>query len=276
VVPADADEHGHEDQLFSIQVRSSCGATSGQLIANYTLNRRSGEARAAENLGKVLTLKGESLARKLARSAGDRILSLNEAKCLASAAAKSLPGWNDADSSLSIRQVASAIALVRFDVSHLNAGGDTTSTHGFTVDRTTTQVVDEESGFIAMSAEIGSLTARLIAVRKPLLLSEVEAVEVARQIPTIAAKGPGACVQSGGPLSLDRIFIAVGDRCQGGSPAGNIILVAVDPSNGEVTDKERRPIKSSSATRVASELLAKLAAERTALRGALDVLCRAE
>lgn len=127
-----------------------------------------------------------------------------------------------------------------------------------------------------MAADLGSLLSKLLAVREPLLLSEFDAIEIARQLPVVAAMGPKACFGAGGPLSLADILVDVQSRCPQRSDSKDDVLIAIDPSTGAARDRDEKPIQSLAAERVAHELLAKLTQERATVRESLNAICLAQ
>src|SRR5258708_34834662 len=84
---------GEADEV-SFWVRGGCGPTRGQLIENYKVNRWTGTVTLwGDNPLPVADEEGKLFAERLMLQVHSRILSADEAKCLALEAAKALPGW---------------------------------------------------------------------------------------------------------------------------------------------------------------------------------------
>ncbi len=79
---------------LDFQVRLNCGSSAGQLLNNYSVNRRTGAVRLwGDDPLPVADRAGEGLAANLIDQARARVLSNQEAACVALTAAKSLPDW---------------------------------------------------------------------------------------------------------------------------------------------------------------------------------------
>ena len=86
--------YGDEASNLGVQVRYGCGPYAGALIGNYGVDLWTGAVHQGESKKRISNPEGQALAKTLLQAAASRILSENEARCLALAAARSLPDWD--------------------------------------------------------------------------------------------------------------------------------------------------------------------------------------
>ena len=141
-----------------------------------------------------------------------------------------------------------------------------------TVDLRTAMVRDDETGLSIASSGLGGLASKMIELRAPLWLNEVDAASIALRIPRmLQALQTGCKIYTGGAFhSSDSI---VGISCQDERPE-NSPSVAIDLRTGAVTDpRTGTAIGTPEAARLASKLLAVRLERRTELRTELDSAC---
>lgn len=266
--------YGDALDKLGVQVRYGCGSYAGQLINNYEIDLKTGAAVELESRRSSRNPEGDQLARVLLKGAAARVLSPEEGRCLALVAAKSLPDWGGPGRSVSVEQSGPFGSRFR---AHLRAQDPPMVAERFlTVDRTTAHVHDDETGAEVVSAGLAALTSKMLALRLPSLLSEADALEIARQVPEVRAQAlkPCSVFSVGGPLSWEDIYIGLQSRCEG-EPTVSNILVAVNPRTGAVTDPDnRKQLESSVAARMARERLEQLAREKISIREDLKEACR--
>jgi hypothetical protein len=261
---------------FAIQVRRQCGPTGGQLIQNYTVNRRTGAVTLwGDDPLPVADRAGEAFARQLVLRAQERTLSTGEARCLALEAAKGLPGWDEAGGSISVEQNGKAehdraqfYDRLRSSIRRAQIG------HNLSVDLATARVRDDETGLDVMSEGLGSLTAKMFALREPLLLTDEDAVSIALQVPAVVAQLRDGCTLSaGGAFRSDQA--QVGLACGGHYTAGT--TVAVNLETGRTSDANTgKALESAESARLAQQLLERIKRRRAELRKEVDAHCRPE
>jgi hypothetical protein len=259
------------------QVRRACGPNAGTLINPYLVNRRTGAVtmgEAAEPMDRL----GHAFATRLLELAHTRSLSPDEARCLALEGAKSLPGWASNDTLVSVQpfpapqvpplepNAAAFTALNRPSLRPLQ------SARLLTVNLSTAQVRDDETGMNLTSAGLGALAAKIVALRAPLLLTDEEAISIALSVPSIAEKIPEGCRLSGGGAYNSNEVVA-GLNCEGHS---NDWSVTINLSTGEVRDAEtRRAIDTTKVGLLAREILDQRKRQKLQLRKEVDTFCLA-
>lgn len=271
-MPAKADE-------FSVQARTACGPERGQLIGNYTLNRRTGAvALWGDNPLPVADADLKAFAERLVLEAQNRVLSTTETRCVALEAARSLPGWSGSDASVSVDvRGTSTHESVQFRAERRSSIRPADSGRGLRVDPRTVRVTDDETGQALMSAGLGSLTSKLLALRQPPWLTDEDAISitVVLQIPSFAKQFQAGCrLWAGGAFRSDEavVGLACGDRQNGGAGTVAVNLKtggATYTATGEVLDSQ-------DSVRLARDLLDKIKRERLELRKSVETVCRAE
>jgi len=261
---------GHE---VAFQVRGSCGPASGMLIDTYTVNRRTGVVTVGEDPPQpVANQAGEIYAAQLISQTQGRILKLSEARCLALAAARNLPGWSGADGRISVEPFYKPAAReTTFTAERLSSARPAQSGRMLTVNLADARVRDDETGLYVASGELGALTAKLLELRAPVSLTDEDAISIALLIPSIATQlGNGCTVAAGGAFRSQQAL--VGLVCK--APNKETLTVAINVRTGEPTDPDTgMRLESADAARLASLLLDKLALSRAELRREVDVLC---
>lgn len=259
---------------FSVQVRHGCGPYAGQWINTYEVDLRTGAIFQLESKQAIKNPEGNALAKTLLRQAIARVLSADEARCLALEAAKSLPGWAGPGHDVSVEPFGEF--SLRFRARLRTQEPPMLASRLLTVDRSTALVHDDQTGIEIVSASLASLVSRMLTLHLPSLLSEADAVEIAQQIPEVRAQAlkPCSVFSIGGPLSWEDVYVAVQSHCEG-APDASSILVAVNPETGAVTDPNTQKLLGSpAAARVAHERLDELEREKSTIRKYLNEACR--
>jgi hypothetical protein len=259
---------------FSFQVRSSCGSSGGMLIGNYDLNRRTGAVTLwGDNPLPVADVAGKELAASLVRQAQGRILSTNEARCLALEAARALPGWSADDSSVTVKPFGKAErGAMRFTAQHSIGARPATSGRMLTVNLATARIRDDQVGMDVMSESLGSLTSKIVELRKPLWLSDEDAVSIVSIIPTVASRLRDGCkLATGGAFRSTEAI--VGLSCEGQNADGG--SVAVNLQTGAVTDADTgKVLESSEGARITRRLIDSIQQRRSELQAEISSACR--
>ena len=264
------------DEIW-IQARCSCSPKGGMLVNNYSVNRRTGIATTWSDDGEpVLDAGGQAFAERLGELARNRRLNSNEARCLALEAAKGLSGWSRNDAVVTVTpfptssvpgpepEKASFTAL-----NHLSS--EPLEIDGFlTVDLSTAEVRDNQTGMNVSSAGLGALRAKVIALREPVILTDEEAMSIALSTPSVAVRIPKGCVLSGGGAYYPDQVVA-GVACKDGS---NHWAIEINLKTGEIVDAEtRKTVDPTGATLSAREFLDKRKRELVQVHNELDALC---
>jgi len=258
------------------QVRRACGPDAGTLINPYLVNRRTGAVSMGEAGEPALDRAGRAFATRLLALARARRLSADEARCIALEGARSLPGWGGNDAVVSVQplptpQVRPLEADVAFTALNRPSSRPLQSARPLTVNLSTGQVRDDETGLSLVSAELGALVAKIVALRAPLVLSDKEAISIALSVPSVAEKIPEGCRLSGGGAYNPNEVVA-GPNCEGRSGDWS---VTVNLSTGEVRDAETRKIvDATKAGRLAREILDERKRQSSQLREEVDAFCR--
>lgn len=265
--------YGYVLTRASVQVRHGCGPYAGQLINNYEVDLQTGAIVQLETKQSIKAPEAAALAKVLLKQAEARVLSPDEARCLALEAAKSLPGWGGAGHDVSVEPFGAF--SVWFHARLRTQDPPMVTSRSLTVDRSTAIVHDDQTGMNIMSPGLASLASKMLALHLPSLLSEADAVKIAEQIPEVRAQAQKPCsvFSVGGPLSWEEILVGVQSHCEG-APEASTVLVAVNPETGNVTDpKNQKHFGSPAAARTARERLDALDREKMAIRNDLSVAC---
>jgi hypothetical protein len=269
--------YGDTLDVLGVQVRCGCGPYAGQWIDTYDINLRTGVVSgAAGPQGKkpLESPEGEALARRLLKEAAARLLSPGEARCLALEAAKSLPGWGGPGHQVSVQPLG-ALGVRFRALLHMEDHPPVSTDWFLTVDPSTASVHDDKTGMDIVSPGLAALASRMLILRLPSLLSDFDALEIAREVPKVKAHAAEPCsvVYVGGPLSWDKIFVTVQTHCEGSAEVRNL-SVEIDASTGAVIEPDTgKQIESSGAARVVRERLEALRRERTVTRESLEATC---
>jgi hypothetical protein len=257
-----------------VQVRSGCGPTAGQLIDNYVVDLRSGVVTELNSKVPVRNPEGDALAGAMLKTAAASILSPEEARCLALEAARSLPGWGGSGRSVSVDQ--SGPFALRFHARLRAQDPLLTEERDLAVDRATAHVRDDYTGMEVVSPGLAALASKMLALRLPPLLSDQDALYIARQTPEIQAQAlkPCSVFSVGEPPSWEGIYVGVQSHCEGSQDESHTVVV-IDPKTGAVTGPDgRSQLVSGAAQRAARERLEELERDRRSTRESLDSACQ--
>jgi hypothetical protein len=281
---------GVEGEDVTFQVRRECGPASGQLVYNYTVNRRTGDVTLlGDNPQHVLNPAGKEYADNLIRQARQRTLSVREGQCVALEAAKALPGWSAPDAIVSVNQLSEATtpsfgsALEKlglpalppaksFTASRTSSIRPTETGRTLTVDLSTALVRDDETGMYIRSAGLGTLTSKMIALRAPLWLTDEDAVSIALLIPRVHQSLRNGCrAEGGGAFQATRTLVGVSCPASGSLRAS---VVSIDLETGRIADPDSgKVLESPEAAHLASQLLANKQNDRSELKRELQATC---
>ena len=263
------------DQL-AFQVRNSCGTNSGMLIGNYQVNRRTGLVTLwGDEPQPVASAEGQLLAAQLVAQARRRIISTEEARCLAAEGARSLPGWEGADGTTGVRpfgQVNEMETTIQFTATRHSNISPTESGRMLTINLASALVRDDQTGLNIMSGGLGALTNKLLGLRSPLLLSDEDSLVVALLIPRVATNLRGGCrLSTGGAFYSQQSLLGV--SCGGKNIRDSNILV--DLRNGEVVDPQTGgSLSTPESTRAARDMLDHAKEHRSELEREVGKACR--
>ena len=261
-----------EPDRLSFQVRVGCGPDGGQMIGSYTLDRRTGAVTSFDQPSIVRSSEGDALAKRLVGQARARVLSDGEARCLALEAARGFPGAGEKDSKVSVRGVGNDGSSSDFTAQDFLAGVPVATERSLTVDRSTGQVLDLGTATSVMSAGVGTLAAKLLALREPIQLTYEDAATVALRIPEIAAMVPDGCRLSVGdaPSSFQvGAVVSCGGQSRGDS-------LEINLGTGEVTGEGQRRFGSPAEVELAGQILDDQRRRHAALRKEIESACSRE
>lgn len=270
-----------DDKLW-VQARGRCfdGSSQSTLINNYVVDRRNGVVFLGEG---ETPLRSESLHRRQSEviaAARRRVLSNEEARCLAKKAMESLARVRETGDSFELQMTVSANEekAVFSGVHRLPSVRVTTSTT-VTVDKRTGEVVENATGASFLSDEFSLLAARVLAQRVPVILTTDDAVEIARVHPAFAGYRSLKCTEIAAStleVLAERRFVGLVGHCAG-DPAHPDISVSVDLRTGRVLDeRNQRELTSPESAAVASRLLAVLHSRRRNIQKLIESACAAE
>jgi len=262
---------------FAFQVRSTCGSGSGMLIGNYTVNRQTGAVTLwGDDPQPVADAEGEVLAKQLVAQARQRILSTEEARCLALEAARSLTGWSGTDANVSVKpfgKVNRFESTMRFTATRSSSARPAQSGRLLTVNVAAALVRDDETGLNIVSAAVGALTSKMVELRAPLWLTDEDALSVGMLIPRVAANLRDGCkLYTGGAFYSHQAVMGV--SCpEGRNMRDSNVLVNLQ--TGEANDPDTgKSLDSAESGRIARELLKQKKTRRAELQKEVDAACR--
>lgn len=262
------------DEQVDFQVRRSCGSNIGTLINNYTVNRRTGLVKLwGDDPQAVADESGRSLAKQLLVQARRRVLSGGEAACLALEAAKSIPGWREAKATIAIEPLGnSKSGRLEFNATFRELARPATAARSISVDLTTGRTRDNETGQDLDSAGTGGLKSKILKLRNPPWLTDVDALSVALEIPELASRAKDPCrLWAGGAVSstTTQVRLACDGRVSNDAP-----IVTVNLQTGQIVDgRTGKLLESPEARRVAQQLLADRERERMLVQKDLGEAC---
>ena len=273
--PTYSPQYSGADELW-FQVRVSCGTKGGQLLDSYTVNRRTGAVTTwGDNPRNVLDADGRTLAAQLVRNARQRILTNEEAQCMAGAGAKALPGWSGAEVTVSVKTFGNLDAVEStqlFLATYRSSSPPLETGRMLTVFLAEPRVRDDSTGMNVMSAGIGDLISRIVEIRQPAWLRPDEAARVAQVVLRITASLRDGCrLTGGGTFYSEAIPIVV--SCQDVAVPESQVLVNL--RTGAVTDPNTgQSLESPESVRVARELLAQAQRRRDERQKEIESVCR--
>lgn len=263
-----------EDLAF--QVRSTCGSYSGAQLGHYTVNRFTGEVVLwGDNPEAVSDAEGRAFAKRLVAQARQRILSADEARCLALEAARGLPGWAETDALVSVKPFGKANKIdgtKSFVASRSSSVRATESGRMLTVNLATAMVRDDETGLSMMSRALGAVISKVLELRAPPSLTDEDAIAIALLVPSFGTQLQHDCtVYGGGAFRSDQALVAV--SCKGNTVAG--ASVSVNLKTGAVLDlRTGRPVAASEVARAARERLEQIQNRKVELQIEVEAVCR--
>jgi hypothetical protein len=261
---------------LAFQVRSTCGPGSGMLIGNYTVNRRTGAVTLwGDDPKPVADAEGEVLAKQLIAQAWQRILSAEEARCLALAAARSLPGWSETDANVSVKPFGKANrfeSTMQFTATRSSSARPAQSGRMLTVNVAAALVRDDETGLNIMSAALGALTSKMVGLRAPPWLTDEDALSVGLLVSSVAASPRDGCkLYTGGAFYSHQAIMGV--SCPAGDLRDSNVLVNLQTGEAKNPDTGKS-LDSAESGRVARKLLEQIKTRRAELQKEVEAACR--
>ena len=265
--------YGDQDRL-GVQVRFACGAKAGQLLSNYVVNRRTGALTSGldEDLSHIVPETAAFAAALVARAI-QRKLSPAESTCLALEAARGIPGWEGKAASITVEPFGKPTMRNReFTARRRSSDPPIECGRMLNVDTAQVRVRDDETGRYLMSAGLGSLVEKMIMLREPIGLSELDVIDIVGQLPSLTAKLlPGCLLSTGGVFRSDER--QVGLLC-GGSLTQVTSAVSVNIFSGRLKDLESGHYLASAEAAESSRLhLHQAEQRRSDLQRDVDALC---
>jgi hypothetical protein len=266
-------------EKLDFQVRCGCGPRGDMLVNNYTVNRRTGETTSWGDFPKpVLDSEGEAFAKQIVAQAQKRILSLDEARCLAMEAAKALPGWNGADATVSVKQFNKVNTLEQqayFIATLVSPSGPLELGRMLTVFLTEARVRDDETGMDLVSAGVSNLASKLIELRSPAWLSDQDVASIAIVIPRIATNLRDGCKVNAGGLPSYSHETTAGVSCKDVPIRESSILINLQ--TGMVTDPDTgKSLNTAESEKIARQGLDEKNAHRIKLQKEVNDSCMAQ
>jgi len=260
--------------IVSIQVRRSCGPHAGQLVGNYQVNKRNGEVITGwDNPLPVLDIDGEAFAKQIVAQAQERILSLDEAKCLVKEAAKNLPELKKSSTEISIKLSENTISsdnLATFIITDNSNTPHNGKERKFNINLDEVKIYENDSDISVVSPGIDNLVSKLLGLRAPMLLIEREIKDVIIAIPEIANLLTDECVLYARNESLNRSIAGVG--C---NSSVSIKTVYINPQTGEVTDPETgKSLDTPESKKLARLFFDQKLLNKSQLEKEIEVVCR--
>jgi len=267
-----AEVTGDPQRPVTVDVDVRCGSFHDR----YVVNRRTGAVTAWGDSPSPVVGGRESqvLAEQLVAQARTRVLSLPESRCLAQEAPRSLPGWGDPARSITIqtlgREPFSPETLFQLRLKSL--APQTEDAVLLYVDPRTGHVRNVGAATEVMSASLGELLAKLIALRSPPLLSDQEALSIAVKMPALAeiAQRKNCSLIASSALTPEEAQIA--PACDDHYLDGP--RVAISLRDGTVSEAfTGKPIDAPEADMVARRLVSAAREARAHLQGEVNAQC---
>jgi hypothetical protein len=261
---------------IALQMRQFClpnDFAGSSTIGNFEVDRSSGAvdlwpSGQAIQEGQEATNK----ARQLLARAKARVLSVEEAQCLAREAAKADSGSAEVAIAQTNRVAGQPINFaLKYPVSELRG----TVVWSVSVNPRSLAVLDGSNGQMIGSTEVADLLARMRTIREPPALSIPEAIRVALEVPGVTAQISERCAPqiSADPGVGSLRLIMVEDSC-GGYPRISQVVTAVDTLTGKVTDpRNRSSLDTPASLKLAQELLRKADERQVALKKEVARAC---
>jgi hypothetical protein len=272
---------GYDTSVFSIEARGSCwepGDPSSMLINKYTVDRRTGIANVYASKSVVSTPAMREKAKAMLDSAKSRLLSIAESRCIAFEAAKTEFSSRGENVSLSLEEIpANNNPWQSFHAEGRVGAERATISRQYSVSRETGSVWNEQTGSEVVSAGLGALRSRILALRNTPTLSLEDALAVALRVPSILAKMSDGCSRAEtaeNSASADEVFIAIHNRCPGGADAVEV-AAAVNMITGAVSSpRTHARLKSPEADQAAREIFSRINNSRLNERLTIEAQCR--
>jgi hypothetical protein len=273
-------EWSFDSSVFLIQARGECwspGAPSSLLINNYAVDRRTGAVRVEGSKSVVSTPAIRRKAQALLDVAKARLLTVAETRCMAFEAAEAEFMSSAETNPLSVTEIPASDDRWQGFAVVGRAGVDRTSVaRDYYVSRETGRVWNEQNGSEVVSAGLGELRSRILALRNTPALSLEDALVVAMRLPSISGKLSEPCITaevSGNNASADEVYVIIRDRC-GAVPDDDELAAAVNILTGIVSDPRMgTPLQSPEAVQVADEILSRIRSSQASERRMIEAQC---
>jgi hypothetical protein len=263
---------------FSLQLRGFCppeGLAGSTTISNLAIDRVTGHLiNWASGRLEIEPPELQALARALTREAKTRALSKSEAECVAMQAVRDqpIPGaglsitWID-------RNAADTIHLrIEQRLDELRA----TVAWDLLVNTRYPAVLDSDYRRVN-SSRADALLSQMQAARALPSLSPLDAIEVAAQVPSVAALLQGSCSRLAADYGTSQSrFITTENTCQT-YPRSVSVVATVNVFTGAVTNpKTLKKLDSAESARLAEERLRRAGARRAAAKAEIEHTCQVE
>jgi hypothetical protein len=260
------------NDIIDIQVRCECGSESGMLVGNYRVNRKTGKVTYGGDRKSALDKQGEAYSKEIVSNAQKRILSVNEAKCIAVEAAKAIPGWDEKDAVISAKQIGDLDKTEKsmaFNVAQVYSRRPVEIRRMLTVYLTDARVRDDETGIEISSSAVGNYVSKLLELRFPGRLNESEAALIALSIPQVTEKLGNDCkLYMGGTYQYGKMLAGV--ACKNATI--NKIDIIVNLQTGVVTNPESgKSLSTPQSERIARQILDQIGAHRAKLQKEIEL-----
>jgi hypothetical protein len=251
--------------VFSIQARGACwspGDPSSLLVNNYTVDRKTGTVTLGTSKSVVSTPEIRSRSRAILGAATARLLSVTECRCMAIEAAKTGSGPDTEGNLPSITQLPASDNVWQGFEAVVNRGTDRrASARLYYVSRETGTVWEEQPGSEVVSAGLGALRSRILALREKPALSLEDVLAVALRVPAISTRLSERCATleaSDTNTFGDEAYLIIRNGCPGAGDSDEV-AAAVNVLTGAVSNpRTGAALQAPGAGRLANETVSRI------------------
>jgi hypothetical protein len=245
------------------------------LVGNFIVDARTGDVMTWPNGERLPVPDGvKQFATKLVAQAQTRVLSRQEAQCVAWLTARETGG---STAPADVERLDLTDGELRFSVRYPLVQPSANAVIYFLMDWPPFAVVTSSDRRPIHSVELDGLLSQIRTAHGEVALSPLESVEVALRVPRIvepvSSKCPPLVFADSGTSRLR--FVGVEDACEH-LPRSRRLIAAVDVLTGAVTDpRDQRVLDTPESIELARELLSRAGERRAAAKEETERVCRA-